>query len=115
MNRWYSGQTVVEAANVCGDVSQLFAADDQVNSGTGSSSLQSDITSLQTAVATALAVPPPVRADARIWRRILNAYSNAAGDATSSGLVVASRTAQHAAWGWAPPSGPLLACISTNI
>jgi hypothetical protein len=115
MRSWYSGRIVAAAASVCGDVAQLAAADDQVNSGSGSSSLQGDITRLQDDVATALANPPPVRADARIWRRVLNAYSNAAGGPTSSGLVAVSRSAQHAASDWRPSSGPLLACFSTSI
>ena len=63
MNRWYSGATVVEAANVCGDVYRVDSNNVAVNSGSGSSSLEGDITKLQTDVATALSNPPPVAAD----------------------------------------------------
>jgi len=116
MRSWYTGQTVTETANVCGDVSQLFMAGNQVSSGTGSSSLESDITRLQDDVAIAIGNPPPVAADARIWHRVLNAYSNAAGDPTSSGLVAASRSASKAAWHWTPSfGGALLVCLNVDI
>jgi hypothetical protein len=116
MNNWYTGETVAHAANVCGDVNRLFLDDASVNSGTGVSSLQADITSLQDDVATALADPPPVERDARIWRRVLNAYGNAAGDPTSSGLVAAARSAKDAPWRWTPSfGGTLLTCINVNV
>jgi hypothetical protein len=114
MNAWYSGATVSQAANVCGAVYRVYADDNAVNSGTGSSNLQGDITSLQTDVATALGNPPPVHRDAVIWKRVLNAYDNAAGDATSAGLVAAVREADHAAWRWAPSTGTLLSCINAT-
>jgi hypothetical protein len=116
MNAWYSGATVTQAASVCGDVSRVDSDDNAVNSGTGSASLQGDITRLQTDVATALGNPPPVHRDAVIWKRVLNAYSNASGDPTSAGLVAAVREAQHAAWRWTPSfGGTLLSCLSTNL
>ena len=116
MNRWYSGATVIQAANVCGDVNEVWYDNVQVNSGTGSSRLTGDITRLQTDIATALGNPPPVAADARIWKRVLNAYSNAAGSGTNAGLFAAARSAQHAAWGWKPSFGPtLLVCVNTSI
>jgi hypothetical protein len=115
MNRWYSGATVVQAANVCGDVYRVYSDNVAVNSGSGSSSLEADITSLQTDVATALGNPPPVAADAAIWKTVLNAYSNAAGGPTNSGLVEAARSAKHAAWKWTPPGGPPLVCVNVSI
>jgi len=116
MNRWYSGATVVQAANVCGDVYRVDSDNVAVNSGSGSSSLEGDITTLQTDVAAALSNPPPVAADAVIWKRVLNAYSNAAGDGTNSGLVAAVRSAQNAAWTWTPSfGGTLLVCLNVNI
>ena len=116
MNRWYSGATVVQAANVCGDVSQVYSDNVAVNSGSGSSSLEGDITKLQTDAAAALSNPPPVAADAVIWRRVLNAYSNAAGGPTNSGLVAAVRSAKNAAWTWTPSfGGTLLVCLNVNI
>lgn len=114
MNTWYQGATVVQAASVCGDVYKVYSDDNAVNSGTGSSNLQADITSLQADVATALGNPPPVARDAAIWKAVLNAYGNAVGDATSAGLVAAVREADHAAWGWSPSSGTLLSCLDTN-
>ena len=116
MSRWYSGATVVQAANVCGDVYRVYSDNVAVNSGTGSSSLEGDITTLQTDVAAALSNPPPVAADAVIWKRVLNAYSNTAGDGTNSGLVAAVRSAQNAAWTWTPSfGGTLLVCLNVNI
>jgi hypothetical protein len=116
MNRWYSGATVVQAANVCGDVSRVYSDNVAVNSGSGSSSLEGDITKLQTDVATALGDPPPVAADAVIWKRVLNAYSNAAGGPTNSGLVAAVRSAKNAAWTWTPSfGGTLLVCLNVSI
>jgi hypothetical protein len=47
MTRWYSGETVVQSANVCGDVFRVYFDNVAVNEGTGSSSLASDITTLQ--------------------------------------------------------------------
>jgi hypothetical protein len=114
MNGWYSGATAVDVANVCGDVYRVYSDDNAINSGTGSSSLQDDITSLQKNVATALGNPPPVARDAAIWEKVLNAYSNAAGDPASAGLVAAVREAGHAAWGWAPGAGTLLSCLNTG-
>ena len=116
MNRWYSGTTVVQAANVCGDVYQVYFDNVKVNSGSGSSSLEGDITKLQTDVATALSNPPPVAADVRIWKRVLNAYSNAAGGPPKSGLVAAVRSAKNAAWTWTPSvGGTLLVCLNVSI
>lgn len=116
MNKWYSGATVIQVAHVCGDVSQVFSDDDAVSAGRGSSSLETDITRLHKDVATALDNPPPVAADAVIWKRILSAYSNAAGGPTSAGLVAASRRATHAPWAWTPSPGvTLLVCLSTSI
>lgn len=114
MNAWYSGATVVQAANVCGAVNRVYSDNVAINSGTGSSSLQGDITKLQTDVATALGNPPPVARDRAIWKKVLNAYSNAAGDAANAGLVAAVREADHAAWRWAPSSGAPLSCLNTN-
>lgn len=90
MNAWYSGATVTQAANVCGDVYRVYSDNVAINSGTGSSNLQGDITKLQTDIAAALSNPPPVARDAAIWERVLNAYSNAAGDPTNAGLVAAA-------------------------
>jgi hypothetical protein len=78
MNRWYSGVTVNQVANVCADVYRVYFDNVAVSEGNGSSHLTRDITDLQTDVATALSNPPPVAADAAIWKRVLNAYSNAA-------------------------------------
>ena len=64
MNRWYNGAIMVDAANVCGAVYRVYMDIVAVSSGTGSSSLEGDITSLRTAVAAALSRPPPVAADA---------------------------------------------------
>jgi hypothetical protein len=112
MSKWYSGATVVQAANVCGDVYRVYMDNVAVNSGTGSSSLDGDITKLQTAVAAALANPPPVAADALIWRRVLHEYSNAANAPTNSEFVEAVRTAKNAAWTWTPSfGGTLLVCL----
>jgi hypothetical protein len=69
---------------------------------------------LQKDVASALGDPPPVARDAAIWRKVLNAYSNAAGGSTNAGLVAAVREADHAAWRWTPSSGTLLSCLNTN-
>ena len=116
MNRWCRGTTVVQAANVCGDVYQVYFDNVKVNSGSGSSSLEGDITKLQTDVATALSNPPPVAADARIWKRVLNAYSTAAGGPPNSGLVAAVRSAKNAAWTWTPSvGGTLLVCLNVSI
>ena len=116
MNRWHSGATVVQAANVCGDVYRVYSDNVAVNSGTGSSSLEGDITKLQTDVATALGNPPPDATDAVIWKRVLNAYSNAAGGPTNSGLVAAVRSAKNAAWTWTPSfGGTLLVCLNVSI
>jgi len=114
MNTWYNGATVVQVGNVCGDVYRVYSDNVAINSGTGSSSLQGDITKLQKDIAIALGNPPPVARDAAIWRKVLNAYSNAAGDPTSAGLVAAVREADHAAWRWTPSSGMLLSCLNTN-
>jgi hypothetical protein len=115
MNAWYSGATVNQVANVCGDVSRVYSDNNAINSGTGSSNLQGDITKLQTDVATALGNPPPVHRDAVIWKRVLNAYSNAAGDPTNAGLVAAVRSADRAAWRWTPSfGGTLLSCLNTT-
>jgi hypothetical protein len=92
MNAWYSGSTVTQVANVCGDVYRVYFDNVAINSGTGSSNLQGDITKLQTDVVTALGNPPPVARDAAIWKGVLNAYSNAAGDPTNAGLVAAVRS-----------------------
>jgi hypothetical protein len=116
MRRWYSGTTVTQVANICGDVYKLYSDNVSVNSGTGVSSLQADTVRLQTDVATALGNPPPVRADAVIWIRVLNAYSNAAGGPDNSGLVAAVRSAKNAAWNWTPPvGGTLLVCLNVSI
>jgi hypothetical protein len=116
MTRWYSGVTVTDAANVCGDVSRVYSDNVAVNSGTGSSSLQGDITKLQADAATALGNPPPVAADAVIWKRVLTEYSDAAGGPTNSGLVAAVRSAEHAPWGWTPSfGGTLLVCLNVNV
>jgi len=116
MNRWYSGATVVQAASVCGDVSQVYSDNVAVNSGSGSASLEGDIARLQTDVAAAVGNPPPVAADAVIWKRVLTAYSNAAGGPTNSGLVAAARSAENAAWTWTPSfGGTLLVCLNVNI
>ena len=116
MNRWYRGTTVVQAANVCGDVYRVHFDNVAVNSGSGSSSLEGDITKLQADVATALSNPPPVAADAVIWKTVLNAYSNAAGGPTNSGLVAAVRSAKNAAWTWTPSfGGTLLVCLNVSI
>jgi hypothetical protein len=116
MNRWYSGATVIQLANVCADVNEVWSDTVQINSGTGSSRLNGDIIRLQTDIATALSNPPPVAADAAIWKKILNAYSNAAGSGTNAGLFAAARSAQHAAWRWTPSFGPtLLVCVNTSI
>jgi hypothetical protein len=115
MNAWYSGATVNQVASVCGDVFRVYSDNNAVNSGTGSSSLQGDITRLQTDVAAALGNPPPVSRDAVIWERVLNAYSNAAGDPTNAGLVAAVRRADRAAWRWTPSfGGTLLSCLNTT-
>jgi uncharacterized protein YceK len=115
MNAWYSGATVTQAANVCGDVYRVYSDNVAINSGTGSSNLQGDITKLQTDIAAALSNPPPVARNAAIWERVLNAYSNAAGDPTNAGLVAAARSADRAAWRWAPSfGGTLLSCLNTN-
>jgi hypothetical protein len=115
MNRWYDGATVVDAANVCGAVYRVYMDIVAVSSGTGSSSLEGDITSLQTAVAAALSRPPPVAADAVIWKRVLNAYNNAANDPTNSGFVAAIRSASGAAWRWTPSfGGTLLVCLNAS-
>lgn len=115
MNTWYSGATVNQVASVCGDVLRVYSDNNAVNSGTGSSNLQGNITKLQTDVATALGNPPPVSRDAAIWKRVLNAYSNAAGDPTNAGLVAAARRADRAAWRWTPSfGGTLLSCLNTT-
>jgi hypothetical protein len=115
MNAWYSGATVNQVASVCGDVFRVYSDNNAINSGTGSSNLQSDIAKLQTGVAAALGNPPPVARDAAIWKRVLNAYSNAAGDPTNAGLVAAARRADRAAWRWTPSfGGTLLSCLSTT-
>jgi hypothetical protein len=115
MNAWYSGATVVRVANVCRDVYRVFSDNVAVNSGTGSSSLQSDIIKLQTDVATALRNPPPAARDAAIWKRVLDAYSSAADDSTNAGLVAAVRSADRVAWRWNPSFGrTLLSCLNTN-
>jgi hypothetical protein len=44
MNTWYSGATVVQVGNVSGDVYRIYSDNVAINSGTGSSSLQGDIT-----------------------------------------------------------------------
>jgi hypothetical protein len=60
--------------------------------------------------------PPPVAADAAIWKTVLNAYSNAVGGPTNSGLVAAARSAKHAAWRWTPSfGGTLLVCVNVSI
>lgn len=116
MNRWYSGATVVQAANVCRYVYLVDSDNVAVNSGSGSSNLETDITKLQTDIATALRNPPPDATDAAIWKRVLNAYSNAAGGPTNSGLVAASRSAKDAPWTWTPSfGGTLLVCLNTSI
>jgi hypothetical protein len=116
MRSWYSGATVSQVANVCGDVNRLYLDNVAVNSGSGSSSLETDITTLQADIATALANPPPVAADAVIWKRVLTAYSNAAGGPDNSGLVAAVRSAKNAAWNWTPPvGGTLLVCLNVSI
>jgi hypothetical protein len=116
MNKWYSGVTVIQAANVCGDVYRVYFDNVAVNSGSGSSSLQGDITRLQADVVAAEGNPPPVAADAVIWKRVLNAYSNAAGGPTNSGLVAAVRSAEHAPWRWTPSfGGTLLVCLNVRI
>jgi len=115
MSNWYSGTTVAKAANVCGDVYKLYFDNVSVNSGTGVSSLQADTLRLQSDAAAALADPPPVRADAVIWKRVLTAFSNSAGDPTNSGLVAAVRMAERAAWGWTPHPGTLLVCLNVSI
>jgi hypothetical protein len=114
MNAWYSGATVTRVANVCGDVYRVYMDNVAINSGTGSSNLQGDITRLQTDVAAALSNPPPVARDAAIWKRVLSAYSNAAGDPTNAGLVAVARSADRAAWRWTPSfGGTLLSCRDT--
>jgi hypothetical protein len=116
MNKWYSGPAVTDAANVCGDVSRVYSDNVAVNEGTGSSSLAGDVTTLQTAVAAAEGNPPPVPADAVIWRRVLIEYSEAAGGPTNLGLVAAVRSAEHAPWGWTPSfGGTLLVCLNVNV
>jgi hypothetical protein len=116
MRRWYSGMTVTQVANICGDVYKVYSDNVSINSGTPSSSLQADITGLQSDVATALGNPPPVAADAVIWKRVLTAYSNAAGESTNSGLVAVVRSANSAAWGWTPSfGGTLLVCLNVSI
>jgi hypothetical protein len=115
MNKWYSGATVAEAANVCGDVYRVYSDNVAISSGSGSSSLEADITSLQHDVTKALSNPPPVAADATIWETVLNAYSDDAGDPTNSGLVAAARSSEDAAWNWAPSfGGTLLVCVNVN-
>jgi len=115
MSRWYSGATVTQAANVCGDVYRVYSDNVAVNSGSGSSSLEPDITRLQGDIAAALSTPPPDAHDAAIWKRILNAYSNAAGAPTGAGLSAASRRAKHAAWTWTPSfGGTLLVCLNVS-
>ena len=115
MNRWYSGTTVVQAANVCGDVYRVYSDNVKVTRkrivkpGRRHHKLQTD-------VATALSNPPPVAADVRIWKRVLNAYSNAAGGPPKSGLVAAVRSAKNAAWTWTPSvGGTLLVCLNVSI
>jgi hypothetical protein len=116
MNRWYSGGTVTQVANVCADVNQVWSDNVQVSSGTGSSRLTGDITKLQTDIGAALSDPPPVAADAAIWKGILNAYSNAAGGPTNAGLFAAARSARHAVWKWTPSFGSMpLVCLNTSI
>jgi hypothetical protein len=115
MNAWYSGATVTQAPNVCRDVYRIYFDNVAINSGAGSSSLQGDITKLQANVAAALSNPPPVARDAAVWKRVLNAYGDAAGDPTNSGLVAVVRSAGRAAWRWTPSfGGTLLSCLSTN-
>jgi hypothetical protein len=115
MNAWYSGATVTQVANVCGDVFRVYSDNNAINSGTGSPNLQGDITKLQTDVATALGNPPPVVRDAAIWKRVLNAFSNAVGGPTNAGLVAAVRSADRAAWRWTPSfGGTLLSCLNTT-
>ena len=116
MRRWYSGATVNQLANVCGDVNRVFLNNVAVNTGSGSSSLAADIIRLQEDIATALGNPPPVAADAVIWKRVLTAYSNTAGGPTNSGLVAASRSAKNAEWTWTPSfGGTLLVCLNVSI
>lgn len=116
MRRWYSGATVNQVANVCADVYRVYFDNVAVNSGSGSSSLETDITRLQADITTALGNPPPVAPDAVIWKRVLTAYSNAAGDPTNSGLVAAVRSAKDAAWTWTPSvGGTLLVCLNVSV
>ncbi len=116
MLRWYLGKTEVQVGNICGDVYKVYSDNVSINSGTPSSSLQGDITRLQSDVAAALGNPPPVAADAVIWKRVLTAYSNSAGEPTNAGLVAAVRSANGAAWGWTPFSGEtLLVCLNVSI
>jgi hypothetical protein len=116
MNAWYSGATVTQVANVCVDVYRVYIDNVAINSGTGSSNLHGNLSTLHTDVATALSNPPPVARDAAIWKTVLNAYSKAAGGSTNAGLVAAARSADRAAWRWAPPfGGTLLSCLSTAV
>ena len=115
MDAWYSGATVTHAANVCGDVSRVYSDNNAVNSGTGSSNLQGDITKLQTDVTVAVGNPPPVARDAAIWKRVLNAYSSVAGDPTNAGLVAAVRSADTRRVGIDTTlRRTLLSCLDTN-
>jgi hypothetical protein len=123
MNAWYSGATVVQVANVCGDVGQIQSAIGDANPGTppnwGNAFAQ-----LPADVTTALGNPPPVHRDAVIWKRVLNAYSNAengsgatigaTNQAIMRGFESAALMAQHARWRWTPSTGTLLVCFNTN-
>jgi hypothetical protein len=81
-----NGATVVDAANVCGAVYRVYMNIVAVSSETGSSSLEGDITSLQTAVAAALSRPPPVAADAVIWKLVLACLPHVFRLAVASGV-----------------------------
>jgi hypothetical protein len=85
MGRWYDGTTVTQVASVCGDVYKLYSDNVSVNSGTGVSSLQADTTKLQADVAIALGNPPPVAADAVIWKRVLTRIQQRGGRAHQLG------------------------------
>jgi hypothetical protein len=120
MSNWYDGKTLIQVATVCGDVAALDNDDIEVSEGTGVSALASDTVALESEAEAALGNPPPVAADAVIWREVLNAYINAAGDSTDSGLVADSglvravRMADDARWGWAPSTGSLLGCLNVS-
>jgi hypothetical protein len=115
MNAWYSGATVAQVADVCGDVYRVYSDNVAINSETGSSNLQGDITKLQTDVAAVLSNLPPVARDAAIWKGVLNAYGNAAGGPSNAGLVAAARSADRAAWRWTPSfGGTLLSCLNAS-